>query len=115
VYLRINGELHSLWRAVDQHGGVLDILIQNRRNALAAKRFFKYLPACGTRRGGSAPMAFAATALCIARSCPTSGTGAVDPSITGPDIRIGWTAGGSGRCSASNRSCYAQVFSDLAA
>ena len=43
VYLRINGELFYLWRAVDQHGVVLDILVQQRRNATAAKRFFKRL------------------------------------------------------------------------
>jgi putative transposase len=43
VYLRINGVLHYLWRAVDQHGVVLDILVQGRRNAAAAKRFFKRL------------------------------------------------------------------------
>ena len=43
VYLRINGELHYLWRAVNQHGVVLDILVQDRRNATAAKRFFKRL------------------------------------------------------------------------
>jgi putative transposase len=43
VYLTINGELFYLWRAVDQHGVVLDILVQERRNATAAKRFFKHL------------------------------------------------------------------------
>ena len=43
VHLRINGVLHYLWRAVDQHGVVLDILVQGRRNATAAKRFFKRL------------------------------------------------------------------------
>jgi putative transposase len=43
VYLKINGVLHYLWRAVDQHGVVLDILVQDRRNATAAKRFFKRL------------------------------------------------------------------------
>jgi putative transposase len=43
VFIRINGELHYLWRAVDQHGVVLDILVQQRRNATAAKRFFKRL------------------------------------------------------------------------
>ncbi|HEX8933457.1 MAG TPA: IS6 family transposase, partial [Pseudonocardiaceae bacterium] len=43
VFLRINGELHYLWRAVDQHGVVLDILVQERRNATAAKRFFRHL------------------------------------------------------------------------
>jgi putative transposase len=43
VFLRINGVLHYLWRAVDQHGVVLDILVQGRRNATAAKRFFRRL------------------------------------------------------------------------
>jgi putative transposase len=43
VFLRIRGELHHLWRAVDQHGAALDILVQDRRNATAAKRFFKRL------------------------------------------------------------------------
>jgi putative transposase len=43
VFVRIQGELHYLWRAVDQHGVVLDILVQSRRNAKAAKRFFKRL------------------------------------------------------------------------
>jgi len=43
VFLRINGERHYLWRAVGQHGVVLDILVQDRRNATAAKRFFKRL------------------------------------------------------------------------
>ena len=38
VYLKINGELLYLWRAVDQHGVVLDILVQERRNATAANR-----------------------------------------------------------------------------
>ena len=43
MFLRIRGELHYLWRAVDQHGVVLDILVQDRRNATAAKRFFQRL------------------------------------------------------------------------
>jgi len=43
VFIRIRGRLHYLWRAVDQHGVVLDILVQERRNATAARRFFKRL------------------------------------------------------------------------
>jgi putative transposase len=43
VFLTIRGERHSLWRAVDQHGNVLDILVQSRRNTHAAKRFFRKL------------------------------------------------------------------------
>ena len=40
VFIRINGKIHYLWRAVDQHGNVLDILVQPRRDAKAAKKFF---------------------------------------------------------------------------
>jgi putative transposase len=43
VFIRIKGVLHYLWRAVDQDGVVLDILVQSRRDAGAAKRFFKRL------------------------------------------------------------------------
>ena len=38
VFLTINAELHYLWRAVDQHGNVLDILVQSRRDKRAAKK-----------------------------------------------------------------------------
>src|SRR6478735_3574833 len=41
VFIRINGTIHYLWRAVDPHGNVLDILVQSRRNAVAATRFFR--------------------------------------------------------------------------
>ena len=43
VFIRINGELKYLWRAVDQDGNVLDILIQGRRDKAAARRFFRRL------------------------------------------------------------------------
>ena len=41
VFIRINGRVHYLWRAVDQDGEVLDILVQSRRNKKAAKRFLR--------------------------------------------------------------------------
>ncbi|SEA99018.1 putative transposase [Rubrimonas cliftonensis] len=43
VVVAINGVNHWLWRAVDANGDVLDILVQPRRNAKAAKRFLKRL------------------------------------------------------------------------
>ncbi|GAA3482680.1 IS6 family transposase [Streptomyces yanii] len=39
VFLKINGVRHYLWRAVGQDGTVLDILLQSKRGAKAAKRF----------------------------------------------------------------------------
>ncbi|GAC1360623.1 MAG: hypothetical protein NVSMB38_44510 [Ktedonobacteraceae bacterium] len=43
VVLTIRGKKHFLWRAVDQDGNVLDILLQSHRNQKAAKRFFRKL------------------------------------------------------------------------
>ena len=43
MFVRIQGVRHYLWRGVDQHGVVLDILVQKRRDANAAKRFFRRL------------------------------------------------------------------------
>ena len=43
VFIRIQGVQHYRWRAVDQHGVVLDILVQDRRDGQAAKRFFRRL------------------------------------------------------------------------
>jgi len=43
VFIRIRGKAHYLWRAVDQDGHVLDILVQSRRNTKAAQRFFRKL------------------------------------------------------------------------
>jgi len=43
VFLTIKGERQYLWRAVDQDGNVLDILVQRRRDKKAAKKFFRKL------------------------------------------------------------------------
>ena len=43
VFIKIGGKTHYLWRAVDQHGNVLDILVTSRRDAKAATRFFRKL------------------------------------------------------------------------
>ena len=51
VFLRMNGRRVYLWRAVDEHGQVLDILVHQRRDADAAERFFRRL----LNHGGNAP------------------------------------------------------------
>jgi len=43
VFLKINGRVHYLWRAVDQDGDVLDILLQSHRDKKAATKFFRKL------------------------------------------------------------------------
>jgi putative transposase len=51
VVIKIAGKTHWLWRAVDQHGVVLDVLVQSRRDAKAAKRLLRKL----LKRQGRAP------------------------------------------------------------
>ena len=41
MFVTLRGEPYLLWRAVDEHGAELDILLQKRRDKAAAKRFFK--------------------------------------------------------------------------
>jgi putative transposase len=43
LFLTIKGERHYVWRAVDQKGNVLDILVQRRRDKRTAKKFFRKL------------------------------------------------------------------------
>jgi putative transposase len=43
VAVKISGVRHWLWRAVDQDGFVLDILVQSRRDKRAAKRLLRKL------------------------------------------------------------------------
>src|SRR3954467_10161387 len=43
VCLMIAGKKHWLWRAVDQDGVVLDVLVQSRRDKQAAKRLLRKL------------------------------------------------------------------------
>ena len=41
--VRIEGKQHWLWRAVDEHGATLEVLLQKRRDTDAAERFFRTL------------------------------------------------------------------------
>lgn len=41
MFVKLRGEPYLLWRAVDEHGAELDVLVQKRRDKPAAKRFFR--------------------------------------------------------------------------
>ena len=43
LFVTIQGQRQYLWRAVDQDGDVIDILVQSRRDRHAAARFFRKL------------------------------------------------------------------------
>ena len=41
MFVRINGETHYLWRAVDHEGEVLEVFVTKRRDRRAALKFLK--------------------------------------------------------------------------
>ena len=41
MFVTLRGEPYLIWRAVDEHGMELDVLVQKRRDKAAAKRFFR--------------------------------------------------------------------------
>jgi len=43
IFIKISGTTHYLWRAVDQDGTVLDVLVQARRDKRAAVKFLRKL------------------------------------------------------------------------
>ncbi len=43
LFVRIQGRQQYLWRAVDEDGDVIDILVQSRRNQRAVMRFVRKL------------------------------------------------------------------------
>jgi putative transposase len=78
VVISIAGQKHWLWRAVDQHGIVLDILVQSRRNAKAAKRLLRKL----LKKQGISPRVMITDKLASygaadERSCPASSIGSI--------------------------------------
>ena len=42
VFVRVNGETHYLWRAVDHEGEVLEVFVTKRRDRRAALKFLKH-------------------------------------------------------------------------
>jgi putative transposase len=67
MFVTLRGEPYLLWRAVDEHGAKLDVLVQKRRDKAAAKRFFKLV-----LRSNSVPHKIVTDQL---RSYPAAKTG----------------------------------------
>src|SRR5258708_4805053 len=103
VFLRIAGKRQYLWRAVDQDGEVLDILVQPRRNKGAAKKFFRKL----LKRLQYVPRAIvtdklASYAAAKAEVLPTVEHVAVGGKTTGRRIPTSRPESGNGACGVSN-------------
>jgi transposase-like protein len=102
VYLKIDGRMVYLWRAVDAEGEVLDVLVQSRRNKHAALKLMRKL----LKKYASAPDRLVTDdlrsyaprpAISASSTCMSAAGGRT----IGPRIRISRPDGGSARCSAS--------------
>ena len=82
VVITIRGKKHWLWRAIDANGDVLDILVQRRRNAKAAKRFSKYWAPNLANRGSLSPINFRAISSRLRHWPQTLTTAPTKASIT---------------------------------
>ena len=60
VFVKLRGEPYVLWRAVDEHGTELDVLLQKRRDTAAARRFSGRYCAHTRCPGRSSPISCAA-------------------------------------------------------
>jgi putative transposase len=106
VYLKIDGRMGYLWRAVDAEGEVLDVLVQSKRNKHAAlnlmrKLLKKYAYAPG-RLVTDDLRSYSAAArdlgmISASSACISAGDGRT----IGPRIRICRPDGGSARCNVS--------------
>ena len=88
VVIKIAGVKHWLWRAVDQTGMVLDVLVQSRRDKGAAKRLLRKL----LKRQCRAPRVMITDKLASygrhrKRLCQALSTGNTRVSTTGRRIR----------------------------
>ena len=104
LFLKINGELQYLWRAVDQDGDVIEIswCSQGAINMRLNDSFKDYCEARANNRFESLPTSSKAIVLQNEPSCPTSlMTLAVTPTIV-LRCRINRLDTASGKCAASN-------------
>ena len=102
LFVKIRGRQQYLWRAVDEDGDVLDILVQSRCNRWAARRFFRKLlkrQGCEPRRLitdklrqllGGAPHrdAVRGPQYEAVRKQPSGGLASTDSSARAADARI---------------------------
>ena len=90
VVISIAGKKYWLWRAVDQDGFDLDVLVQRRRDKKAAKRLFRKLlkKQWSSPSGAGHRQAQESPPRPSARSCPGSSIASTRASTTGPKTPI---------------------------
>jgi putative transposase len=112
VYLRIDGQMVYLWRAVDAEGEALDVLVQSRRNKHAALKLMRKL----LKKYAFAPDRLVTDdlrsyaprpAISASSTCMSAAGGRT----IGPRIRMSRPDDGSARCSASRARAPRRSFS----
>jgi hypothetical protein len=102
VYLKIDGRMVYLWRAVDAEGEVLDLLVQSKRNKHAALKLMrKLLKKYALFQSGWSPTTCDRTPPRLASLGSNGGMSVGDGRTTELRIRISRRGGGSARCSGS--------------
>ena len=112
VFVSIAGKQMYLWRAVDDEGEVLDILVQSRRDKDAALRLMRKL----LKRQGLLPTSIVTTGIgptmprFASWAFPTS-TDEANGRTTAPRVRTCRSDDENGRCRVSDRPDQRSVFS----
>ena len=102
VYLKIDGRMVYLWRAVDAEGEVLDVLVQSKRNKHAALKLMrKLLRSMPSLLSGWSPTTCDHTAPRFESLGSNAGMSGGDGRTIELRIRISQRGGGSARCSGS--------------
>ena len=104
VYLKIDGRMVYLWRAVDAEGEVLDVLVQTRRNKRAALKLMRKL----LKKYGFVPEKLITEPVILELR---DAMNAVDGATIAPRIRICQPDEGSARCKGSRASDPRKDFS----
>jgi len=102
VFVKVNGKLSYLWRAVDHEGEVLEAVVTARRDKGAALNF-----SSDSRRSTALPAASSPTGFVLIRlrwtrsALPGTGMKSAAASTIGPRIRTSHFGDESGRCCGS--------------
>jgi transposase-like protein len=75
TYLKVAGQWVYLYRAIDQHGQVIDVLASPKRDLAATRRFFARALNAARRPTEVTTDRARRTRVCSTRSCPRRGTG----------------------------------------
>ena len=102
TYLKFSGRWRYLYRAIDQFGQVIDVLLSDRRDAKAARRFFTAACPAQPDRLRSSPTGHRCIPECSTRACLTLATSWSGMPTTPSRPTTGGSRLGCGRCEDSN-------------